>query len=137
MRIIEVRIKLADEASAGAGIIRAYATIKITGEPLGSVVVKEIRVLEEQDGRVFVAMPSRKATGWCNDCGGKNPAWAKFCAWCGVPQPADGPRQEKYHVDLFHATDGPTRRRIEAAVLDEYHRALGSKLPDSGKTQGG
>ena len=63
MEISDVRIKLVD---AGAERLLAFCSITIDA----AFVVRDLKLIGGPSGP-FVAMPSRKLTGYCGSCGGK------------------------------------------------------------------
>ena len=75
MEITEVRIKLMEEASE-----RLQAFCSITFD--NSFVVRDLKIIEGANGP-FVAMPSRKLTAHCPQCGCKNHLRAAHCNQCG------------------------------------------------------
>jgi stage V sporulation protein G len=116
--ITEVRVKLADYHDDK---LHAFASITIDNQ----FVIRDLKIIEGANG-VFVAMPSRKLTGRCARCGGKNHLRARFCNDCGSRQPAprtDGGRT-KLHADIAHPIDPVCREQIENEVVRVYEEEL-------------
>jgi stage V sporulation protein G len=76
VEITEVRIKLMEEASE-----RLQAFCSITFD--NSFVIRDLKIIDGSNGP-FVAMPSRKLTAHCPQCGCKNHLRAAHCNQCGV-----------------------------------------------------
>ena len=76
MQITEIRIKLMDEAGE-----RLQAFCSITFDDC--FVIRDLKIIEGTNGP-FVAMPSRKLTSHCLQCGSKNHLRANFCNECGA-----------------------------------------------------
>ena len=120
MTITEVRITLADDASAGNERLGAYVSIVIDN----AFVVRDLKVIDGFGG-AFVAMPSRKLTDRCRNCGAKNHLLARFCNDCGcrldegrAPLGDDG--RPKLHSDIAHPINVVCRRVIQDTVLAAY-----------------
>ena len=75
MRITEVRVKLMDDPDD-----RLQAFCSITFD--NSFAVRDLKIIEGANGP-FVAMPSRKLTAHCTQCGCKNHLRSCFCNQCG------------------------------------------------------
>ena len=76
MEITEVRIKLMGETDD-----RLQGFCSITFDD--SFVVRDLKIIEGSSGP-FVAMPSRKLTAHCPQCGCKNHLRAAYCNQCGL-----------------------------------------------------
>jgi stage V sporulation protein G len=88
-------------------------------------VVRDLKIIEGSKGS-FVAMPSRKLTDRCSQCGYKNHLRARFCNQCGhkldedrATRDADG--RAKLHADIAHPINSACREVIQTAVLRAYH----------------
>src|SRR5439155_16103746 len=88
-------------------------------------VVRDLKIIEGTKGP-FVAMPSRKLTDRCTQCGCKNHLRARFCNQCGrqldedrATRDADG--RAKLHADIAHPINSGCREVIQTAVLKAYH----------------
>src|SRR5712692_519435 len=88
-------------------------------------VVRDLKIIEGTKGS-FVAMPSRKLTDRCMQCGCKNHLRARFCNQCGAKldedratRDADG--RAKLHADIAHPINSACREVIQSAVLKAYH----------------
>src|SRR5712691_13007489 len=88
-------------------------------------VVRDLKIIEGTKGS-FVAMPSRKLTDRCMQCGCKNHLRARFCNQCGgkldedrATRDADG--RAKLHADIAHPINSACREVIQSAVLKAYN----------------
>jgi stage V sporulation protein G len=117
LNITEVRVKLMRNRSDR---LRAFCSITIDDD----FVVHDLRVIEGRKG-FFVAMPSRKLTDNCPECGSKNALRVKYCSNCGTrldeTRATEGPgAREKFHVDVAHPINTPCREMIQQMVLAAY-----------------
>src|SRR2546430_226235 len=87
-------------------------------------VVRDLKIIEGTKGS-FVAMPSRKLTDRCVQCGCKNHLRARYCNQCGskldedrATRDADG--RAKLHADIAHPINSGCREVIQGAVLKAY-----------------
>ncbi len=113
MEITEVRVKL---LAGRSDRLRAFCSMTIDDE----FVVHDLRVIDGRKG-MFVAMPSRKLSDNCPECGGKNHLRAEYCNDCGTK--LDGDRaddRDKYHVDVAHPIVTPCREKVQSTVLEAY-----------------
>ena len=99
MVITEVRIKLMEDNNE-----RLQAFCSVTFDD--AFVVRDLKIIEGTKGS-FVAMPSRKLTDRCGQCGCKNHLRARYCNQCGhkldedrATRDADG--RAKLHADIAH-----------------------------------
>jgi stage V sporulation protein G len=83
-----------------------------------------LKIIEGTKGS-FVAMPSRKLTDRCPQCGCKNHLRARFCNQCGgrlvedrAPRDNDG--RAKLHADIAHPINSACREVVQGAVLKAY-----------------
>src|SRR5207247_1258860 len=88
-------------------------------------VVRDLKIIEGTKGS-FVAMPSRKLTDRCPQCGCKNHLRARFCNQCGgrldedrATRDADG--RAKLHADIAHPINSACREVIQGAVLKAFN----------------
>ena len=121
MNITEVKIKL---MGARSDRLRAFCSITIDDD----FVIRDLRIIEGAKG-TFVAMPSRKLTDKCPQCGTKNHLRARFCNECGFKLNEDravtGPRaRNKFHVDIAHPINSRCRHEIQEKVLTAYQSEL-------------
>jgi len=127
VEITEVRIKLMDEPGE-----RLQAFCSITFDD--SFVVRELKIIEGASGP-FVAMPSRKLTAHCPQCGCKNHLRAVHCNQCGVrlkDQVAfkDEEGRAKLYADIAHPINSACREMIQSRVIKAYEEEkTRSKLP--------
>ena len=128
MEITEVRIKLMDEPGER---LKAFCSITFDN----CFVVRDLKIIEGQTGP-FVAMPSRKLTAHCPQCGMKNHLRAQFCNQCGGRQlqdrmPLDADGRAKLYADIAHPINSSCREMIQEIVVREYENEVErSKQPD-------
>src|SRR5881275_50377 len=91
-------------------------------------VIRDLKIIEGAKG-FFVAMPSRKLTDRCHNCGSKNHLRARFCNQCGsrldenrVLRDAEG--RAMLHADIAYPVSSACREKIQAVVLQEYAEEL-------------
>jgi stage V sporulation protein G len=116
--ITEVRIKLMEDNNE-----RLLAFCSVTFDDM--FVVRDLKIIEGAKGS-FVAMPSRKLTDRCPQCGSKNHLRARYCNQCGhkldedrATRDADG--RAKLHADIAHPINSACREVIQTAILKSYH----------------
>jgi stage V sporulation protein G len=117
--ITEVRIKLMEDHNENE---RLQAFCSVTFD--NAFVVRDLKIIEGTKGS-FVAMPSRKLTDRCLQCGCKNHLRARFCNQCGnkldedrATRDADG--RAKLHADIAHPINSACREVIQSAVLKSF-----------------
>jgi len=115
--ITEVRIKLMEDNNE-----RLQAFCSVTFDD--AFVVRDLKIIEGTKGS-FVAMPSRKLTDRCGQCGCKNHLRARYCNQCGhkldedrATRDADG--RAKLHADIAHPINSACREVIQSAVLRSF-----------------
>ena len=118
MVITEVRIKLMEDNNE-----RLLAFCSITFDD--AFVVRDLKIIEGAKGS-FVAMPSRKLTDRCAQCGCKNHLRARYCNQCGQKldeeraiRDTDG--RAKLHADIAHPINSACREVVQGAILKAYH----------------
>lgn len=127
MEISEVRIKLMEDNNE-----RLQAFCSVTFD--NAFVVRDLKIIEGTKGS-FVAMPSRKLTDRCGQCGCKNHLRARFCNQCGLKLNEDRATRDndgraKLHADIAHPINSACREVIQSAVLKAYQEERErSKLP--------
>ncbi|HTU25118.1 MAG TPA: SpoVG family protein [Pirellulales bacterium] len=127
MEITEVRIKLIED---GGERLHAFCSITLDD----SFVVRDLKIIEGTNGP-FVAMPSRKLTSHCPQCGMKNHLRSAYCNQCGSRQKDERPARDeegrtKLYADIAHPINSACREMIQQRVISEYHHELKrSKLP--------
>ncbi len=127
MEITEVRIKLMEDASE-----RLQAFCSITFD--NSFVIRDLKIIDGTNGP-FVAMPSRKLTAHCPQCGCKNHLRAAHCNQCGIRLAEDRLIKDedgraKLYADIAHPINSACREMIQERVIREFHLELDrSKLP--------
>ncbi|AQQ09999.1 Stage V sporulation protein G [Sedimentisphaera cyanobacteriorum] len=128
MEISEVRVKLVENKDER---LKAFCSITMEGE----FVVRDIKIIEGSSG-LFVAMPSRKMSDHCPDCGAKNSLRARFCSGCGKKLQEDRTKKDsagrsKLHADIAHPINSECRDKIQDAILKAYHEEVErAKHPD-------
>ena len=128
MEVTEIRIKLMEDPGER---LKAFCSITFDN----AFVIRDLKIIDGTNGP-FVAMPSRKLTTRCHQCGCKNHLRAVYCNQCGKKQnsnwtPKDGQGRVKLYADIAHPINSDCREMIQAklieAFLDEVER---SKQPD-------
>ena len=124
MEITEVRIKLMEDNSGSNERLQAFCSITFDD----MFVIRDLKIIEGAKG-FFVAMPSRKLTDRCHNCGTKNHLRSRFCNQCGCRldenralRDADG--RAKLHADIAHPINSMCREKIQSAVLASYAEEL-------------
>lgn len=117
MEITEVRVKLMEEPGE-----RLQAFCSITFDD--SFVVRDLKIIEGATGP-FVAMPSRKLTAHCPQCGCKNHLRAACCNQCGArlkEQQAikDDEGRAKLYADIAHPINSACREMIQERVIAAF-----------------
>ena len=110
MEITEVRIKLIEEAGE-----RLQAFCSITFD--NCFVIRDLKIIEGSNGP-FVAMPSRKLTAHCPQCGTKNHLRAAHCNQCGSRLKDDRAIKDedgriKLYADIAHPINSACREMIQ------------------------
>ena len=127
MEITEVRVKLMEEAGE-----RLQAFCSITFDD--AFVVRDLKIIEGATGP-FVAMPSRKLTAHCPQCGCKNHLRASYCGQCGgrlKEQQAlkDDDGRAKLYADIAHPINSACREMIQHRVIRAFEEEKArSKVP--------
>ncbi|NNJ26459.1 SpoVG family protein [Alienimonas chondri] len=125
MKITDVRVKLApgaDAAGGEAGRLLAFCSITLDG----CFVVRDLKLIRGEQG-AFVAMPSRKITARCDECGGKNPLRANYCGDCGAAQndpesTSGGDGRQKLYADIAHPINAGCRTELESSVVAAWEQ---------------
>jgi stage V sporulation protein G len=127
VEITEVRIKLMDEPRER---LQAFCSITLDD----CFVVRDLKIIEGTTGP-FVAMPSRKLTAHCPQCGCKNHLRAAHCNQCGSrlhEQQAlkDEDGRAKLYADIAHPINSVCREMIQQRVIQAYGEERSrAKLP--------
>lgn len=121
MEITEVRIKLMENSDD-----RLQGFCSITFDD--SFVVRDLKIIEGSSGP-FVAMPSRKLTSHCPQCGSKNHLKAAYCNQCGSRQKEDRTTRDqegraKLYADIAHPINSSCREMIQNRVIAEFRTEL-------------
>lgn len=118
MQVTEVKIKMVPR---GNQKLKAFATVTFDN----AFVVKDIRIIQGLKG-MLVAMPAKKLTFRCHQCGFKNELRARFCGDCGRRlRPAETRRNPAtgrpvLQVDVAHPINPESRKAIEEKILQAY-----------------
>ncbi len=117
MEITEVRIKLMEDSDD-----RLQGFCSITFDDC--FVVRDLKIIEGSNGP-FVAMPSRKLTAHCSQCGCKNHLRACFCNQCGGRLKddlavKDQEGRSKLYADIAHPINSECREMIQERVIAEF-----------------
>jgi stage V sporulation protein G len=115
--ITEVRIKLMEDNNE-----RLLAFCSVTFDD--AFVIRDLKIIEGSKGS-FVAMPSRKLTDRCMQCGCKNHLRARFCNQCGHKLDEnralrDAGGRAKLHADIAHPINSACREVMQTAILKAY-----------------
>ena len=127
MEITEVRVKLMDESGE-----RLQAFCSITFDD--AFVVRDLKIIGGATGP-FVAMPSRKLTSHCPQCGCKNHLRSGYCNQCGArlkEQTAikDDEGRAKLYADIAHPINSACRELIQQRVIQAFEEEKArAKLP--------
>lgn len=121
MQITEVRIKLMEDSDD-----RLQGFCSVTFDD--AFVVRDLKIIEGSSGP-FVAMPSRKLTSHCPQCGCKNHLKASYCNQCGnrlkddrTVRDPDG--RAKLYADIAHPINSACREMIQNRVIAEFRSEL-------------
>jgi stage V sporulation protein G len=117
MEITEVRIKLMVDSDD-----RLQGFCSVTFD--NCFVVRDLKIIDGTNGP-FVAMPSRKLTSHCHQCGTKNHLKAQFCNQCGVRLREDRALRDsegraKLYADIAHPINSQCREMIQNRVITEF-----------------
>lgn len=127
VQITEVRVKLMEEPGE-----RLQAFCSITFDD--AFVVRDLKIIEGATGP-FVAMPSRKLTAHCPQCGCKNHLRAAYCNQCGARlreqfAAKDDDGRAKLYADIAHPINSACREMIQQRVIQAFEEEkVRSKLP--------
>jgi len=117
VEITEVRIKLMEDNNER---LQAFCSVTFSD----AFVVRDLKIIEGTKGS-FVAMPSRKLTDRCHQCGTKNHLRARYCNQCGQHLNEDRAARDntgraKLHADIAHPINSGCREVIQGAVLRAF-----------------
>src|SRR5262245_21413563 len=117
MEITEVRIKLMVDSDD-----RLQGFCSVTFD--NCFVVRDLKIIDGTNGP-FVAMPSRKLTSHCHQCGTKNHLRAQFCNQCGARlredrAVRDSEGRAKLYADIAHPINSQCREMIQNRVITEF-----------------
>lgn len=121
MEITEIRVKLINNKDKR---LKAFCSVTMDNE----FVVRDVKVIEGASS-VFVAMPSRKMSDYCEKCGGKNHLRARFCNNCGTALKENRARKNfkgrmKLHADIAHPVNVECRKRIQEKVTLAFNKEM-------------
>jgi stage V sporulation protein G len=127
VEITEVRVKLMEEAGER---LQAFCSITLDD----AFVVRDLKIIEGTTGP-FVAMPSRKLTAHCPQCGCKNHLRAAYCNQCGgrlkeQHSLKDEEGRAKLYADIAHPINSACREMIQQRVIQAFgEEKVRAKLP--------
>ncbi len=121
MQITEVRIKLMEDPGER---LKAFCSVTFDN----CFVVRDLKIIEGASGP-FVAMPSRKLTSHCPQCGTKNHLRAQHCNQCGNSlsherTALDTEGRAKLYADIAHPINSACREMIQDEVINEFHEEI-------------
>jgi stage V sporulation protein G len=121
VEVTEVRIKLIEEAGE-----RLQAFCSITFD--NCFVIRDLKIIGGTNGP-FVAMPSRKLTAHCPQCGCKNHLRAAYCNQCGTRLKEDRTMKDedgrlKLYADIAHPINSACREMIQERVIREFREEI-------------
>jgi len=121
MEISEVRVKLVENKDDR---LKAFCSVTLDDE----FVVRDIKIIEGGGG-FFVAMPSRKMSDHCENCGQKNHLRARFCNSCGQALEDNRAKKDfkgrtKLHADIAHPINAVCRQRLQRSVVEAFKNEL-------------
>ncbi len=121
MEVTEVRITLIED---GGERLHAFGSITLDN----CFVVRDLKIIDGPDG-LFVAMPSRKLTGHCHQCGAKNHLRSVYCNHCGCRQKEERLTRDEdgraaLYADIAHPINSACREMIQRRVLQAYEHEL-------------
>lgn len=121
MEITEVRIKLMEDSDDR---LQAFCSITLDD----CFVIRDLKIIEGTNGP-FVAMPSRKLTSHCPQCGCKNHLRSAYCNQCGRRLKDDRTIRDqagrtKLYADIAHPINSPCREMIQQHVIAEFEAEL-------------
>jgi stage V sporulation protein G len=122
VQVTEVRIKLMEEPGER---LQAFCSITLDD----CFVVRDLKIIEGANGP-FVAMPSRKLTAHCPQCGCKNHLRAAYCNQCGLRMKEDrtvikdDEGRAKLYADIAHPINSACREMIQERVIAEFQTEL-------------
>jgi len=121
MQVTEIRIRLTGSRDDK---LQAYCTVTFDR----CFVVRDLKIIGGTKG-AFVAMPSRKLTDPCPNCGAKNHLRARFCNECGSrlnPDRAelDERGRAKLYADIAHPISVGCREDLQRRILSAYEDEL-------------
>ncbi len=128
MQVTEVRIKLMEDPGER---LKAFCSVTFDN----CFVVRDLKIIEGTSGP-FVAMPSRKLTSHCPQCGTKNHLRAQHCNHCGTAisqerSSHDVEGRAKLYADIAHPINSSCREMIQERVIQEFHEEIKrSEQPD-------
>ncbi len=91
-------------------------------------VIHDIKIIEANDGTLFICMPDRKVMDTCpyRYCHTRNHVRARFCNTCGHKLEEDRVRYKDdgrpdLYFDVAHPISQEYRKYMEEKVIAEYH----------------
>lgn len=118
MRVTDVQVRLSEDPGS-----KLKAFCRITFDD--AIVIHDIKVIAGHSG-IFVAMPSRRVTGRCAGCSGKNVLGARFCNDCGKRLPRSDAVERgpgRMHTDVVHPINAESRETLQQVIIEEFEAA--------------
>jgi stage V sporulation protein G len=117
VEITEIRIKLMEDPGER---LKAFCSVTFDN----CFVVRDLKIIEGASGP-FVAMPSRKLTSHCPQCGTKNHLRAQHCNQCGTSLAQERTAHDlegraKLYADIAHPINSTCREMIQQHVIQEF-----------------
>jgi stage V sporulation protein G len=121
VEITEVRVKLMEDPNE-----RLQAFCSVTFDDC--FVVRDLKIIDGTNG-LFVAMPSRKLTARCPQCGCKNHSRSNYCNQCGLKMAGDRAvlddnGRAKLYADIAHPINSQCRETIQRRIVEAYHEEV-------------
>ena len=121
MNVSEIRTKLINNKDDR---LKAFCSMTIDND----FVVRDIKIIEGTGG-YFVAMPSRKMSDHCENCGGKNHLRARFCNNCGAALQENRAKKDmkgrmKLHADIAHPINAECRHSLQERIIAAFTEEL-------------
>src|SRR4029079_17608324 len=121
MDITEVRVQLMEESGD-----RLQAFCSITFDDC--FVIRDLKIIDGANGP-FVAMPSRKLTSHCPQCGCKNHLRAAYCNQCGLRLKDDRAiRDQEGRTKLYATIAHPINSRCREMIQERVNREFRGEL---------
>lgn len=97
-------------------------------------VIRDFKIVEDSDGRLFVGMPCRRLMDKCPSCKCKNFILSDFCNGCGGRLPETHVHRRMDHekvriyTDVAHPINRETRETFNETIIQAYRDAVSKKV---------